>query len=579
MLRFIARALAACASIAAIPLLSSIASAQDTDFVPPAAALIEENFDIPSVTSDRWEVTAGSWSIARGTYDSTVPATSISTIRRYPSLVSGDPPLSFLYDVFTFRARMRNPGTNAGQLVGLVYHLQDANNYYEVVFSPTGVATARRVIDGVTVTLAVENYSGGETGVWFDVAIHRDANRSLTSIDVNGVPVFVDLEQVDFQGTAGLVSHGVAARFDKVFYSVLIGEQPFKETFTSQPGPSSWEPRSGNWTVANGTYNNSAVQATNGTLLAVDVGPKPLTTRSYTLRARMFNPYSGAGNLVGIIFHHEGQFDYGEVVFSPTGVAQVNRILGNTKQTLATATYAGRPRTWFDVTFRLVSLNVISVSVDGKQVFDSVSTGDKVAGRPGLITHWSPASFDDVWYDQRVFAPLSETFANPPPSSWVRSGQWDTTGGTLNSTAVGVADIVATQCACWDTDFRYGARLLNQFGASGNLVGLVYNYQTNGLYAGDYYEVVFSPTGIASLNKVIQRTRYLVASATHGVPRNAWFDVEVVRSGLSTTVLLNGNPLFDDVSQGELGAGDVGVVTHWSRGRFDDLTVEEFVIR
>ncbi len=24
---------------------------------------------------------------------------------------------------------------------------------------------------------------------------------------------------------------------------------------------------------------------------------------------------------------------------------------------------------------------------------------------------------------------------------------------------------------------------------------------------------------------------------------------------------------------------DVGVVTHWSRGRFDDLTVEDFVIR
>ena len=160
----------------------------------------------------------------------------------------------------------------------------------------------------------------------------------------------------------------------------------------------------------------------------------------------------------------------------------------------------------------------------------------------------------------------------------MRSGEWNATGGTLNSTAVGASDIVATQCACWDTDFRYSARLLNQFGASGNLVGLVYNFQ-GGLYAGDYYEVVFSPTGIARLNKVIQGTRYLVASATHSVPRNVWFNVEVIRSGVNTTVLVNGSTLFDNVSQGELGAGDVGVVTHWSRGRFDDLNVEDFVIR
>jgi hypothetical protein len=61
------------------------------------------------------------------------------------------------------------------------------------------------------------------------------------------------------------------------------------------------------------------------------------------------------------------------------------------------------------------------------------------------------------------------------------------------------------------------------------------------------------------------------------VPRNVWLDVDVVRSGLSTKVLVNGNTIFDDVTQGELGAGDVGVVTHWSRGKFDDLNVEESV--
>lgn len=577
MLRFIARALAACASIAAIPLLVPTASAQ---FFPPAPVTIAEDFSDPAHIADRWQATSGSWSAGGGTYGSTAGATSIATIHTYPVIEPGQPPLPrLLYDVFDYRARMRNPGTGAAQWVGLVYNFQDPHNYHEVVFSPTGIAAVRRVLDGVTTTTTVGSYTGGGTGIWFDVTVHRDENRSLTTIDVNGVPLFVDLFHDGFSdGLTGLVTYGVAGRFDKVSLTIPLGStDPYRETFDAPIAAAWWSPP---WLVENGTYNTPAVESTSMSLLPPDIGPMPEQIQSFTFRARMLNPYKGAGNVVGVIFHRTASKDYEEVVFSPTGVAQVNRIFDHSKQTLATASYAGRPNTWFDVKFELVSLNAISVSVDGQPLFTEVPTGDKISGRFGLITHWAPGKFDDVWYDRGfVFAPLSETFANPLPASWVRSGTWDTTGGTLNGTAVGNTDIVATQCACWHTDFRYSARLLNQFGASGNLVGLVYNYQTNGFYAGDYYEVVFSPTGITRLNKVIQGTRYLVASATHGVPRNVFFNVEVVRSGVSTTVLLNGNPIFDDVSQGELGAGDVGVVTHWSRGRFDDLKVGEFVIR
>lgn len=577
MLRYVARALAACASIAAIPLLVPTASAQ---FFPPAPVTIQEDFNDPAHLADRWQTTSGSWSAAGGTYGSTVGATAIATIHQYPSIEPGQPPLPvLLYDGFNYRVRMRNPGTNAAQSVGVVYHLQDASNYFEIVFSPTGVATARRVSGGVAETLAVENYAGGGPGVWFDVELIRDENLGITTVEVNGVPVIVKLEQRDFQdGLIGVSTHGVAGRFDKVSLSVPFGgTEPYRETFDELVSAAWWSPP---WSVENGTYNTPAVESTSMSLLPPDIGPMPDQIQSFTFRARMLNPYKGAGNVVGVIFHRTASKDYEEVVFSPTGVAQVNRIFDHSKQTLATASYAGRPNTWFDVKFELVALNAISVSVDGQPLFNEVPTGDKMSGRFGLITHWAPGKFDDVWYDRGfVFAPLSETFANPLPASWVRSGTWDTTGGTLNGTAVGATDIVATQCACWKTDFRYSARLLNQFGASGNLVGLVYNFQTSGFYAGDHYEVVFSPTGIARLNKVIQGTRYLVASATHAVPRNVFFNVEVVRSGVGTTVLLNGNPIFDNVAQGELGAGDVGVVTHWSRGRFDDLNVGEFVIR
>jgi hypothetical protein len=82
------------------------------------------------------------------------------------------------------------------------------------------------------------------------------------------------------------------------------------------------------------------------------------------------------------------------------------------------------------------------------------------------------------------------------------SGAWNTNGGTLNSTAVGPSDIVRPFCA--GADQIYSARLLNEFGSSGNRVGLIYDYQ-----AGDYYEVVFSPTGIMQVNKFFHRGRAL----------------------------------------------------------------------
>jgi hypothetical protein len=297
------------------------------------------------------------------------------------------------------------------------------------------------------------------------------------------------------------------------------------------------------------------------------------------LRARMFNPYGGSGNLVGFVFDYVNSRDYAEVVFSPTGVAQVRRLSGYTTQILATASYTGSRNTWFDVTFEQNSPGVISASVDGQDIFREVSVGNTTSGHFGLINHWTPGSFDDVWFDRGVVPRLSLAFDTALPSSWVRSGQWDTTAGMLNSTAVGASDVVATRCACWNTNFRLSARLLNEFGGQGNYVGLVYNYQTSGFYAGDYYEVIFSPTGVAQLHRVIEGKRYLVASGTHTVPSDTWFNVEVLRFLGGTTVLVDGKPIFQNVAENELGAGDVGVITHWTRGSFDDLKVEEYVDR
>jgi hypothetical protein len=87
---------------------------------------------------------------------------------------------------------------------------------------------------------------------------------------------------------------------------------------TSRPTLQGWEPQSGQWNVADGTYSNAAVQATSVTLMPIHVGVQmdsDLTT-SFTVRARMLNPYANTGNLVGLVFNYDGA-SYTEVVFSP----------------------------------------------------------------------------------------------------------------------------------------------------------------------------------------------------------------------------------------------------------------------
>ncbi len=190
-----------------------------------------------------------------------------------------------------------------------------------------------------------------------------------------------------------------------------------------------------------------------------------------------------------------------------------------------------------------------------------------------LITHWTPGRFDDFKFAPHE-APIPErlqTFNSPLGEGEVQTGTWDTQGGTLNNVSVGVADIVLPGRISASNDYRYKGRLLNQYGASGNLVGLVFSYSS----AEDYLEAVFSPTGQAYLNLTMEGTRYRLATGTHTVPRNVAFDVEILRKGTTATVTVNGKPTFQNVQVGQLGGGSLGVVSHWAKGRFDNLSTKE----
>jgi hypothetical protein len=548
-----------------------------SDQQPPTAVIVEDDF---SPTQSQWQPASGTWTVANGTYgNASTAANEITTITRYRGVHPADPGEPVVrFDDFTVSARMRNTGTTDAHLVGLVYGYQDSQNYYEVLVSATGTLRRRIVMNGV----AVDEVPAGRVDIprdtWFELKVHW--RHGVASLQVNGIRLTSDLSQSEFtSGQIGLITHGAVGRFDKVFLGVPFGDREFLEDFEQGDEEPfvEFSPQSGQWSIVNGTYQNSAVQQTNVSLAPVNVGgfPNQGDTMEYTFRARMLNPYGGPGNLIGVVLNYKG-VNYTEVVFSPTGVVKLNRVDNNRVRTIATASYGGGRNVAFEVSVEN-GPDHFAVVANGQRFFEDVNLLDVNPlevpdGAFGLITHWAPGRFDNLEFRRGFFRPCSFKFDQPPSPSQIVSGTWNVNGGTLNNTSVNATDIVTLPCGSG----IYSARLRNEYGAAGNLVGLIYDYQAFGLYAGDYYEVTFSPTGRVRMNKIIQGVRYQVRTGAYNVPPNTWFNVQVIRRGTRITITINGTAFVEGLLQGEL-RGRAGVVSHWSKGHFDDMTVTEFI--
>jgi hypothetical protein len=559
------------AFVSLLPLAPAFAQ---SDQSPPTAVIIQDDF---SPVNSQWEPASGTWTVADGTYGNTTRGpTSITRITSYRGVHPASPPDSEVrFDDFTVSARMRNQGTTDDHLVGLVYGYQDSQNYYELVVSATGRAIMRKVMNGIAVNEVAPTLPLVPRAQWFDVQVHW--HNGKTSASVNGLGIVQDIPQQEFTtGQIGFVAHGTVGKFDKMFLGVPFGDQDFFEMFDEAPFVT-FTPQSGQWSVVNGTYVNSAVEQTNVSLAPIHTGlfPQNGDTFDFTFSARMLNPYGNTGNQVGIVFNYHGT-SYTEVVFSSKGIAKVNRVENRVVTNLATASFSTAANRAFNVTVE-DAFDHFAVIVDGQRLFEGLDVNPNQVpdGGVGLITHWDPGRFDNIRFQQGIYKPCSLTFSEDPPAPLsVVNGDWNTTGGTLNNASLDSTDIVNFASCSGISNERgiYTARLRNEFGASGNRVGLIYGYQQSGLRQGEYYEVTFSPTGVVQLNKFIQGTLYPIKTASYPIPGKAFFTVELSRFGAGTTVKVNGVKVVDLVFQGEMGSG-IGVVSHWTKGHFDDVKV------
>lgn len=547
---------------------------EGSNYYPPVALLAQYDFTEGQFFKTLSAV-SGTWATSAGTLNSTSTTTAIATIDSYiPQTVFHESLPEISAGKFWYRARMLNQRSGSSTRVGIVYQYQDAGNFYEVSFSPAGSVFVRDVSNGLATTVATGTYSGGGQNKWFDVEVEWTATETI--VRANGLPVVRGIKQDGrTHGRVGVITRQTTAKFDRLLATREYGDPAFRESFST--GAPSWDVIKGNWSVVNGVYQNSAVQLGSITVLPIDVGvDNSSQTTAFTVRARMFNPYGGSGNRMGFVYNYPTRGNpgssYGEIVFGADGIARVNGV--------ATAPYPGGRNQWFDVEFRgaafLDGHDTINVSVNGTPVFTDLDI-DRLGGAIGLVTNWTPGRFDDVWFTHGGSFVLSETFERD--FFWsAQRGTWDTQGAVLNNRTAAANDIASMS---WggSTDYTLSARMLNPYGGPGNRIGLIFNFDT---LAGDYYEVVFAPTGQAYLNKFIQGQLTQVATATHSaLGRNLWFNVELARRGPIATVKVNNQVVFENVPAAQLDSigGHVGVISHWAPARFDDLRLQDFLVR
>ena len=373
-------------------------------------------------------------------------------------------------------------------------------------------------------------------------------------------------------GANGLKSEHVGSlgRLVALFFGCAIalsGYEAFAYSENFDSGSPGWSTVAGSWSASGGTFNSNAVGAAD---MAVYNGTTWAT--NFSLHVDVLNEYGGAANRVGIVYNYVDASNYYRVEFGgdgPPGTAILTKVIAGSA-TSSTSTYSGGgPLVWFGVDVIRAGTST-TIKVNGSTVFNAVSQSELGAGKVGFWSRFSVGRFDNLVLTET--ANYSETFASGATGWAAASGTWGASGGTYNSAAVGAADRALYGGATWSSNYTLHADLLNPYNGAANRVGLIYNY----VDANNYYQVDFGgngPPGTATLTKVVAGTSTASTSAYSGGGPSVWFGVDVVRSGISTAIKVNGATIFSGVVQSELGAGKVGFVTIWAPGGFDNVSV------
>lgn len=192
-----------------------------------------------------------------------------------------------------------------------------------------------------------------------------------------------------------------------------------------------------------------------------------------------------------------------------------------------------------------------------------------------MVQFWTQGRFDDVRASVQIFQSSFETF----DGGQVFEPGWQVQDESLNGFAVQATNTYLFPQTWHEMhDISVRAWVQNHYGSSGNRAGLIYGGRDNDNYfdLDNYHEVVFSPIGVAYLNRVLHGQVMNIASTAYpGGGAHRWFNVHLVRRNGYTSVRVNGATVFSEIYQPDAVGDYVGVVTHWTNANFDDVVFTE----
>jgi hypothetical protein len=321
---------------------------------------------------------------------------------------------NYFMDVY---ASIRSGGAVAR--AGVVFNFADPGNYYEALFSANGAVQLRTRVNSVTTTVAAGTFRAPGVNNWTHMRIER--GHGVTTVKMDGVVVLRAVQADLAPGDIGLVTDAAVVQFDDLSGFTLSMVDPPYRTYTEDFGDrfaDFWSVERGTWTAASGDYQSTAVGPAD---LALSEIPDILgwfgseEVVMYSVKTRMLNRYGGSGNLMGLLIDYRDRDNYGEILFSPRGQAQLSIVEQGVRRTVASRPYqGGGPNKWFEVELaqripRSPEYGTQSshVKVNGRVVFNDVPFG---AGFKGFVTHWTQGRFDDVRASLQIFQSSFEPF-------------------------------------------------------------------------------------------------------------------------------------------------------------------------
>ena len=168
----------------------------------------------------------------------------------------------------------------------------------------------------------------------------------------------------------------------------------------------------------------------------------------------------------------------------------------------------------------------------------------------------------------------AEDFSDMQAQGWTSATAWSAAAQDYRNSVDGQDETIAVYTGdTWKTDYYYNLRVYSEHGASGNRVGVVFNYIDA---KTPYYRVLVNSLGEVTLELVTNHQGQPVSGGVGtvtGVASDTWLNMQVVVRGNTVTARVEGHTAFSNVPVSGLVTSRIGVMSQFNLGRFDNIEI------